>query len=203
MPNVDPASEIRWLLEEHLPPLRERVELALRAALDLSGDCPAQLAESMRYSVEAGGKRLRPLLVMLAAEAADGPPDEALPAAAAIELIHTYSLIHDDLPAMDDDDLRRGLPTNHVKFGESTAILAGDGLLTLAFEVLTRLNAGSDVIVSCVRELASASGAEGMVGGQQADLEGETLGIQSVEHLQSIHRRRPDGSSPQRCGWAG
>ncbi|MBX3442474.1 MAG: polyprenyl synthetase family protein [Planctomyces sp.] len=143
----------------------------------------------MRYSTLAGGKRLRPLLVLLGCEACGGDVSEALPAAAAIEFVHTYSLIHDDLPAMDDDDLRRGVPTSHIKFGEATAILAGDGLLTLAFEVIAAGIAPA-AAASCCRELAGAAGAEGMVGGQQADLEAETGGVSSVEHLESIHRRK-------------
>ncbi len=186
----DAAVEIRWLLNEHLPPLRARVESALTDVLKLGEACPAVLRESMTYSVAAGGKRLRPSLVLLACEACEGEVSRALPAAAAIELVHTYSLIHDDLPAMDDDDLRRGQPTNHVKYGEATAILAGDGLLTLAFEVLAGLQVSSDVAVACCRELASAAGAAGMVGGQQADLEAEAGGITSVQQLESIHRRK-------------
>ncbi len=187
---TDAAAEIDWLLEEHLPPLRAQVETALACVAGLGDDCPEILRESMHYSVAAGGKRLRPLLVLLAQEACGGDPAAALPAAAAIEFIHTYSLIHDDLPAMDDDDLRRGQPTNHVKFGEATAILAGDGLLTLAFETLAALPVEPATALACVRELASAAGAEGMVGGQQADLEAETSGVASVVHLESIHRRK-------------
>ena len=120
-----------------LRPRQERVEAALRAALrQVTADAPAALAEAMGYSLLAPGKRLRPLLAVLACEAAGGTLELALPAACAVEMIHTYSLIHDDLPAMDDDDLRRGQPTCHKKFGEALAILAGDALLTLAFEVL-------------------------------------------------------------------
>lgn len=186
----DAAAEIRWLLEEYLPPLRARVEFGLQASLQLGEACPSLLRESMTYSVVAGGKRLRPLLVLLACEACGGDVDAAMPAAVAIELIHTYSLIHDDLPAMDDDELRRGQLTNHMKFGEATAILAGDGLLTLAFEVLAGMQVTPQTAVACIRELASAAGAEGMVGGQQADLEAETGGVSSAEHLESIHRRK-------------
>ena len=105
---------------------------------DASAACPARLAAAMRYSVLSGGKRLRPLLCLMAAEACGGDPEAALPAACALEMVHTYSLIHDDLPAMDDDDLRRGRPTCHKAFDEATAILAGDGLLTLAFETVVR-----------------------------------------------------------------
>ncbi|HVJ69723.1 MAG TPA: farnesyl diphosphate synthase [Caulifigura sp.] len=190
MSNDAAQNEIRWLLNEHLPALRARVEFGLMAALQLEDHCPVRLRDSMHYSVAAGGKRLRPLLVLLACDACGGDIESALPAAVAIELIHTYSLIHDDLPAMDDDDLRRGQPTNHVKFDEATAILAGDGLLTLAFEMLAGLPVVPAVALACVKELSSAAGAEGMVGGQQADLEAETGGIASVEHLESIHRRK-------------
>lgn len=152
---------------------RKTVEDGLRNYLATSDACPDRLAESMRYSVEAGGKRLRPILVLMSCEACGGTAEPALPAAVAIEFIHTYSLIHDDLPAMDDDDLRRGRPTNHIQFDEATAILAGDGLLTKAFEILAREIQPADVAVSCVIDLASAAGVEGMVGGQMADLQGE------------------------------
>ena len=190
MSNDVAQNEIHWLLNEHLPALRARVEFGLKAALQLGEACPSLLRESMTYSVVAGGKRLRPLLVLLACEACGGDVEAAMPAAVAIELIHTYSLIHDDLPAMDDDDLRRGQPTNHMMFGEATAILAGDGLLTKAFELLAGLETKPSIALACCQELASAAGAEGMVGGQQADLEAETGGIASAEHLESIHRRK-------------
>jgi geranylgeranyl diphosphate synthase type II len=152
---------------------RKIVEEGFERYLAPNHDCPARLRESMRYSVEAGGKRLRPVMVLLACEACGGNPTDAIPAAVAIEFIHTYSLIHDDLPAMDNDDLRRGRPTNHKQFDEATAILAGDGLLTLAFEILTRDIKNADVAVACVLDLASAAGVDGMVGGQMADLQGE------------------------------
>src|SRR5947199_4880638 len=123
----------------------------------------------MAYSLFAPGKRLRPLLVVLACEAAGGATADALPAACAVEMVHTYSLIHDDLPAMDDDDLRRGLPTCHRKFGEALAILAGDALLTLAFAVIAD-EYPPETAAACCRELARGSGAAGMVGGQVDDL---------------------------------
>jgi geranylgeranyl diphosphate synthase type II len=123
----------------------------------------------MAYSLLAPGKRLRPLLVIMAAEASGGHDQEALPAACAVEMIHTYSLIHDDLPAMDDDDLRRGLPTCHKRFGEALAILAGDGLLTLAFQILAD-HYPPATAAGCCRELARGAGAAGMVGGQVEDL---------------------------------
>jgi geranylgeranyl diphosphate synthase type II len=147
----------------------------------------ARLAEGMRYSLEAGGKRVRPILCLLAAEALGGSAEAALPGAIALEFVHTYSLIHDDLPAMDDDDLRRGRPTNHKVFGEGPAILAGDGLLTEAFAVLAESGRADAVAL-----LAEAAGWRGMVGGQALDLEGEELTRQGrpydLAHLQTIHR---------------
>jgi geranylgeranyl diphosphate synthase type II len=145
---------------------------------------PAALVEAMRYSLLAPGKRLRPLLVILATEAAGGAGQSALPAACAVEMVHTYSLIHDDLPAMDNDDLRRGLPTCHKKFGEALAILAGDALLTLAFQVLAEHYPPATAAAGC-GELARGSGAAGMVGGQVDDLAWEHGGgkLQDLEHL--------------------
>ncbi|MCL4112036.1 UNVERIFIED_CONTAM: hypothetical protein GTU68_034539 [Idotea baltica] len=149
----------------------------------------------MHYSVMAGGKRLRPVLVLLACEACGGDVERAIPAACAIEMVHTYSLIHDDLPAMDDDELRRGKPTNHVKFGEANAILAGDGLLTLAFEIIGRDINPPEVAAACCVDLAAASGPTGMVAGQVADLESEQREVggssaDELEMLKSIHRRK-------------
>ncbi len=130
----------------------------------------APLAEAMRYSVLAGGKRLRPALAMASAEAVGGTPGPTLPFGAALEMIHTYSLIHDDLPAMDDDDLRRGRPTSHKVFGEAMAILAGDALHTFAFEHLLESLGPPDVCRAVAYELAHAAGPKGMVGGQAEDL---------------------------------
>ena len=140
------------------------------------------------------GKRLRPLLVVLACEAAGGRVERAFPAACAVEMVHTYSLIHDDLPAMDDDDLRRGLPTCHKKFGEALAILAGDGLLTAAFEAIATGYAPRTAAVSCL-ELAKGAGAVGMVGGQALDLEAEgRLGapLSITGHHRKWNYRRED-----------
>ncbi len=178
------------LLEESWQILKERVNQALAEYLDLGSDCPAQLKESMAYSLLAGGKRLRPILVLLSCEACGGEMHRAMPAACAIEMVHTYSLIHDDLPSMDDDDLRRGRPTNHVRFGEATAILAGDALLTMAFEVLATRVAPPEVAAACCADLASAAGAVGMVAGQVADLDAETAGTPTLSQLESIHRRK-------------
>jgi geranylgeranyl diphosphate synthase type II len=156
-----------------LRPRQEAVEAALREALTrVSRGAPAAVAAAMAYSLFAPGKRLRPLLVVLACEAAGGRPEQSLPAACAVEMVHTYSLVHDDLPAMDDDDLRRGLPTCHKKFGEALAILAGDALLTAAFEVVGSGCGPRTAAVSCV-ELARGAGAVGMVGGQTLDLQAE------------------------------
>jgi geranylgeranyl diphosphate synthase type II len=176
------ASErVRADLDRLLPLLEPRL------LAPFQGGEATQLAQGMRYSLEAGGKRVRPVLCLLAAEAVGGPVAAALPGAIALEFIHTYSLIHDDLPAMDDDDLRRGRPTNHKVFGEGHAILAGDGLLTEAFAMLATTGRADAVAL-----LAEASGWRGMVGGQALDLEGESLTASGsafgLDHLQTIHR---------------
>jgi len=168
----------RLLIEEHL-------RLSLRR---LEGGSPPALNEAMGYSLLAPGKRLRPLLVIMAAEACGAANRDALPAATAVEMIHTYSLIHDDLPAMDDDDLRRGLPTCHKKFGEALAILTGDALLTEAFSVLAQSYPPATA-AACCRELATGAGAAGMVGGQADDLAWENKGG-ALEDLESIHSRK-------------
>jgi geranylgeranyl diphosphate synthase type II len=135
---------------------------------------PATIHEAMRYSLFAGGKRLRPILCLAAAEACGGSVESALPPAAAVECLHTYTLVHDDLPCMDDDDLRRGMPTCHVKYGEGIAVLTGDALLTIAFEILAQTPASSRYGVGTyVTELAVASGSRHLIGGQVLDLEGE------------------------------
>lgn len=146
---------------------------------------PETLRKAMLYSLRAGGKRLRPLVVLFACEACSGQPIVALPAAAAIEMLHTYSLIHDDLPAMDNDDLRRGIPTNHKVFGEGMAILAGDALLTYAFNILARHMQEAALVRLLVEELSEAAGASGMIGGQVADLEHENKpgNLDSVRYI--------------------
>ncbi|MDA7979962.1 MAG: polyprenyl synthetase family protein [Pirellulales bacterium] len=151
--------------------------------------CPADLKKAIRYSLLAPGKRLRPAIVLLAAEASGGDVAAALPAACAVEMIHTYSLIHDDLPAMDDDDLRRGLPTCHRVFGEAMAILAGDALLALAFQTVSETRP-LNVAAECCAALASAAGPEALVGGQVDDLASETADEHSPEQLQAIHSRK-------------
>ena len=162
-------------LEEYVAARRSEVDAALLAALPRPPACPANVADAMRYSVTAGGKRLRPILCLASAEAVGGDRRLAMPAACALEFIHTYSLIHDDLPAMDNDTLRRGQPTLHVVAGEGMAILAGDGLLTEAFALMARepQGTGADLIerkLRIVAIVAAGAGAAGMVGGQAIDL---------------------------------
>ncbi len=176
-------------LERYTLAARERVDGALDAYTRFDEDCPRQLSEAMRYSLLAPGKRLRPLLALLAAGACGGDETAAMPAACAVEMIHAYSLIHDDLPAMDDDDLRRGRPTCHKVYGEALAILAGDALLTLAFEVLARDVQPPVVAAECCAQLGRAAGCSALVGGQADDLAGQ-FSDGSVETLMAIHRRK-------------
>ncbi len=144
--------------------------------------------DAMRYSVKNGGKRLRPVLAIEFCKACNGDVSIALPFACAIEMIHTYSLIHDDLPCMDDDDMRRGKPSCHIAFGEENALLAGDALLTRAFEVITSGNASPEVALKAVRELSEKSGVNGMIGGQVMDLinEGKDSDIETLEMIHSL-----------------
>lgn len=173
--------------------LRGRVEQYLSASF-LDKEIPSRLSDAMRYSLLAGGKRLRPVLCLAVARAC--APDRAeeiteavLPFAAGLEMIHTYSLIHDDLPAMDDDDLRRGHPTCHKAFDEATAILAGDALLTNAFSHMTRAKVPADVLLEAVRLTSEAAGAAGMAGGQMLDLEGEGKKL-SLEELRILNEKK-------------
>jgi geranylgeranyl diphosphate synthase type II len=179
-------------LADTLRDARRRVDEALGRYVPepAPADCPPRLAQAMRYSLLGGGKRLRPILCLLAAEACGADHGRAMPAACALEMVHTYSLIHDDLPAMDDDDLRRGRPTCHKAFDEATAILAGDGLLTLAFEVVARYTRPPEAAADCVRALAEGAGPSGMVAGQMADLEAEGRDDANIEALEAIHRRK-------------
>jgi geranylgeranyl diphosphate synthase type II len=172
-------------LEEFLAGTRKLVEAALDRALPPTSDEPVRLHEAMRYSVFAGGKRLRPAIARAACLALGGSDEDAMPAACALEMLHTYSLIHDDLPAIDNDDLRRGRPTCHKQFDEATAILAGDGLHTQAFLVL----AGAPRAAALVLELARAAGTEGMVGGEIADIEAEGA-APDVALVERIHHRK-------------
>lgn len=164
----------------------ERIEAVLPSYIEHS-EAPEQLIESMRYSLMAGGKRLRPIMTLMATEAVRGCVEHALPTACAIEMIHTYSLIHDDLPAMDNDDFRRGKPTNHKLYGEAMAILAGDGLLTRAFGVIAEEDSAipAEIRLKLCAELAKYAGPVGMVGGQAADMLGEQkqLDLPSLEYV--------------------
>ena len=161
----------------------------VEAALDdsLGPERPESLREAMRYSLLAGGKRLRPILCLAACELAGGDPALAMPTAVALEMIHTMSLIHDDLPAMDNDDLRRGRPTNHKVYGDAVAILAGDALLTRAFEMVALRSPGvpADRLLKVVGELSLVSGAPGLVGGQVVDLEceGKEVDLETLEYI--------------------
>lgn len=168
---------------------RVEIDAALEAYTEFDADCPATLREAIQHSLLAPCKRLRPLLVLMAAEACGSDHQAAMPAACAVEMVHTYSLIHDDLPAMDDDDLRRGRPTCHAKYGEAMGILAGDALLTKAFEILARDIQDAAIASACCAELAKAAGASGMVGGQVDDLAAEFQDA-GLEQLERIHRRK-------------
>ncbi|PHS11090.1 MAG: farnesyl-diphosphate synthase [Blastopirellula sp.] len=174
---------------EHIEILRAEVDTALEQYSRFDLDCPARLSEAIRYSLLAPGKRLRPLLTLMATEACGSARDEALPAACAVEMVHAYSLIHDDLPAMDDDDLRRGRPSCHKQFDEATAILAGDALLARSFETLATKLQNPAIAAACCAELSHAAGASMMVGGQSDDL-GEQFGDGDVNTLEAIHRRK-------------
>ena len=167
----------------------QRVDLVLERMLSKATDVPSRLADAMRYAVLGGGKRIRPRLVYASGRLAGAPVEVLDHAAAAVEFVHAYSLVHDDLPAMDDDDLRRGRPTVHVAFDEATAILAGDALQALAFGTVCADGVDAAVSSRWVRLLAAAAGAEGMVGGQVLDLEGETRRLNAHE-LEQLHRRK-------------
>ena len=174
--------------------LRAAVEQALQAALPDEGAWPATIHRAARYSLAAGGKRIRPVLVLASGEAVGGVREELMPLACAVEMIHTYSLIHDDLPAMDDDDLRRGKPTSHKVFGEAIAILAGDALLTRAFELLADVPDAWDESRLRRRQrataiLAQACGTTGLIGGQVMDLESEGRAIGAAD-LERLHRAK-------------
>ncbi len=176
-------------LGNYLDTCRERVELALGERLPDADIMPQSLHAAMRYAVLGDGKRIRPVLVYAAGQALGVPPDQLDAPACAVELIHAYSLIHDDLPAMDDDELRRGRPTTHMAFGEATAVLAGDALQTLAFQVLCRDDstpADAQTRLAMIDALAVASGSRGMVGGQALDLEAIGREI-DLAQLESIH----------------
>lgn len=168
---------------------KELADHALAGYFDLPDAPQHVLLESMRYSLNAGGKRLRPVLVLAFCDACGGDVKAALPVACAIEMVHTYSLIHDDLPCMDDDDLRRGKPTNHIVYGECTATLAGDALQAEAFRTILSSDLPAEVRAECARLLSAAAGIDGICGGQQLDMEGEAKAL-SREELLEIHKRK-------------
>ncbi len=176
-------------LDRYAQEVRTRIDRALFEATKFGPGCPVELADAIRYSLLAPGKRLRPMLVLAAAEACGGDRGSALPAACAVEMVHAYSLVHDDLPAMDDDDLRRGRPTCHKKFNEAVAILTGDALLTLAFDVLATNIQPPQAAAECCVALARAAGAAALVGGQADDLAGQ-FSNGGLAALEAIHRRK-------------
>jgi geranylgeranyl diphosphate synthase, type II len=170
--------------------LRAAVDAALNDLSFSAGQPTAGLEEAMRYSLLAGGKRVRPVLALATARALGADPQRFLPVACAIELIHTYSLIHDDLPAMDDDDLRRGQPTSHVRFGEDVAILAGDGLFAEAMRIFCTQPGEPARVLAALAELAGATGVDGMVGGQYVDVIGEETGAEGLRALHALKTGR-------------
>jgi geranylgeranyl diphosphate synthase type II len=176
--------DLRELVDAHL----ETIRFSHGAGPD--GADTTGLDEAMRYSLLAGGKRIRPVLCLATARAMEEPLEDFLGAAAALEMVHTYSLVHDDLPAMDDDDLRRGKPTSHVKFGEAVAILAGDGLFAEAIGALAAVPAPADRVLEAVSLLSAATGVEGMVGGQYIDVSAQSLDAEGLRHLHSLKTGR-------------
>jgi geranylgeranyl diphosphate synthase type II len=184
---------MRLPLEDYIVSIGDLLSHELEATLPAEWTVPDNLQQAMQYSLMAGGKRLRPLLVITACEALGGSREAALPVAAAIEMVHTYSLIHDDLPAMDNDDYRRGKLTNHKVFGEATAILAGDALLTHAFysvvQASRKFGVPAESALSIVEDLAEMAGPRGMIGGQIADMEGEQ-GLTDLAQLKYIHEHK-------------
>jgi len=165
-----------------------RSEQALESLLDAQTSIPTRLHQAMRYAAQGGGKRMRPLLVYAAGELGDANPETLDAAATAIECIHAYSLVHDDMPCMDDDDLRRGRPTVHKAFDEATALLVGDALQTRAFEILAHANCSAEIRLSMISALAAASGSRGMAGGQAIDLEnvGKQLDLSGLQQMHAM-----------------
>src|SRR5437016_14110239 len=181
-------------LKAYLRSRRKEIDRALDYYLPKTNVKPATLHKAMRYSLFAGGKRLRPILCLAAAEACRGKVSNALPLACALECIHTYSLVHDDLPSMDNDDYRRGRPTCHKVFGEGIAVLAGDALLTIAFEIVSRSKPAPRYDMSILlREIAVAAGSQKLIAGQVADLEAEGKKVKRRD-LQFIHENKTAGN---------
>ncbi|MDO8585805.1 MAG: polyprenyl synthetase family protein [Armatimonadota bacterium] len=178
-------------LKDYLKTRQELINNALSRLLPPESELPESLHTAMRYSALDGGKRIRPILTLAAAETGGGKVEDALPAACAVELVHAFSLVHDDLPCMDNDDFRRGKPTSHKVFGEATALLAGDALLILAFEAIaqTPSSVPRKAVLDAVQLLASAAGSAGMTGGQALDVEAEGKQVTPAE-VEQIHRRK-------------
>ncbi|MBW2039206.1 MAG: polyprenyl synthetase family protein [Deltaproteobacteria bacterium] len=196
-------------VRDYLREKRLQIDTALEQFLPSETEYPSSLYRAMRYSIFAGGKRLRPILAIAAYEALEGEGDRIIPYACALEMIHTYSLIHDDLPAMDDDDYRRGKPTSHRVFGEALAILAGDALLTEAFGLMTRPqfmeDLDSGMVIQVINELSGAAGVQGMVGGQVVDVESEGKEVDFAT-VQWIHLHKTGAliiASVRTGGWLG
>jgi len=181
----------KMLLEEYLETKKKIVDRALEEYLPKRDGFSSEISESMRYTLFAGGKRIRPVLCMASAETVGGSANTVLPVACAIEMIHTYSLIHDDLPSMDDDDYRRGKPSNHKAFGEGVAVLAGDALLTEAFCLLSGRTPGisPEKSLSIIHEISTTAGFQGMIGGQMADLRAEGKEV-DMERVNYIHTHK-------------
>jgi len=178
-------ANLQAFMKKHLSPIDSQLQIQIEQI-----QAPKQLKEAMLYSVIAGGKRVRPLFLLAVLDFFEKQHEDAYTLGSAIEMIHTYSLIHDDLPSMDNDDFRRGQLTNHKVFGEALAILAGDALLTYSFGIVARLNnVPSDTKIDLINQLSQASGAEGMVGGQVLDMESERKRI-SVPELETIHENK-------------
>ncbi len=188
-------------LERYLADKTALVNAGLDRLLPEEDEYPESLHRAMRYSLFAGGKRLRPALALASSEAVGGAVESVLNAACAVECVHSYSLIHDDLPALDNDDMRRGRPSCHKAFGEATAILAGDALLTAAFEILGKSNAPAPLVVKAIQELGRAAGSLGMVGGQAVDLEseGREIPFPTLEYIH-IHKTGRLILASIRCG---
>jgi len=178
--------ESKPLFSHKMPEYQARITSFMQQMLPSANEHPAYLHEALQYAALGGGKRIRPLLIYATGEVLNIPPEKLDPAACAMELVHTYSLVHDDLPAMDDDDLRRGRPTVHKAFDEATAILVGDGLLTLSFEILANAQVDASLRAAWVSTLAKAAGTSGMIAGQSIDLQSEHKSL-DLEALQVMH----------------
>ena len=193
------------MTEERLQYYQTMLEAKLNSYLPETGPQQADVAAAMRYSLLEGGKRIRPILLLEFCRVCGGNPEKVLPFACAVEMIHTYSLIHDDLPCMDDDNMRRGRPSNHIMFGEASALLAGDALLTMAFEIMSGEEAvsavGAERAIKAANILAFRAGAAGMIGGQQIDLMSEGRGI-TLDILRTMDEKKTGALISAACRWA-